>query len=58
MDIDRSLARYLSNKAKWNESCRMWFEEGGGEFGAVSEESDLESEEDDLESEEGDLEDE
>lgn len=57
MDIDRSLARYLSNRAKWNESCRMWFEEGGdGEEGAVSEESGLESEEDDFESEEDDVE--
>ena len=43
MDVDRSLGNYLSNRAKWNESCRMWFEEDdGGEQGAVSEESDLE----------------
>ncbi|KAJ4299390.1 hypothetical protein N0V90_004635 [Kalmusia sp. IMI 367209] len=31
MDIDRSLSNYLSNKGKWNKSCRMWFEDEGSD---------------------------
>ena len=41
MDLERSLGNYMSGTGKWNASCRTFFEEGGGEQGAISEEDDL-----------------